>query len=250
MGKHKHRRRDQGSNNQQMPVPMAGFGGLGDMLGGGSGGGMNGIAGLLSSLGGLGGGGGNGMGSLLSGLMGGGGQSQGGDPLAALGGIGGIMSALQGLGSVQPQQQKTPQPQTQTQAQPQGLNLKEMLSNISESDMDALREVFNELLNNENKKVEQKLEATGRKVQKNEQSIDQILSNLDFNSILNSINNMDLSNIDFENFDLNNFNIDDISFNTEDNDDDLKLKMLRIMILLKKTFSLIRIKLSEVSCMI
>jgi hypothetical protein len=156
--------------------------------------------------------------------MGGGGQSQGGDPLAALGGIGGIMNALQGLGSVQPQQQKTPQPQTQTQAQPQGLNLKEMLSNISESDMDALREVFNELLNNENKKVEQKLESTGKKVKKNEQSIEQILSNLDFNSILNSINNMDLSNIDFYNFDLNNFNIDDISFNTEDNDDDLNIK--------------------------
>jgi len=135
--------------------------------------------------------------------------------------IGGIMNALQGLGSTQPQQKPT---QTQAQTQSQGFNLKEMLSNISESDMDALREVFNELLNNENKKVEQKIDTSVKKAKNNEQSIEQILSNLDFNSILNSINSMDLSNIDFENFDINNFNIDDITFNAEQNDDELNIK--------------------------
>lgn len=215
MGKHKHRRRHSDTSNvQQLPAPMPGFGGLGEMLGGGMGGGMNGMAGLLSSLGGLGGGGGNGMGSLLSGLMGGAPQGGGGDPLAALGGIGGIMNALQGLTGNQGQQGQPPQQQKQTQP----ASLKDILSNITEADKDALREVFSGILNSDSKKEEQRVESGVINRRKQEQSIEQILSSLDFNSILSSINNIDLSNFDFENIDLNNIDFDNMVIEDAENE--------------------------------
>lgn len=217
MGKHKHRRRHNDQMiSQQMPAPMPGLGGLGDMLGGGMGGGMNGLAGILSSLGGIGGSGGagGGMSSILSGLMGGGGGQQGGDPLSALGGIGGIMNALQGFTGAGAQTQPPKQPQ------PQASSLKDMLSNISESDMDALRDVFNGLLKNDNSKAQPKSEPVVEQVRKQEQSIEQILSSLDFNSILSSINNMDLSNFDFDNIDFNNIDLDNITFQNQGIEDE------------------------------
>ncbi len=45
---------------------------------------------------------------------------------------------------------------------------------------------------------------------KDKESVDEILANLDFNAILNNMNNLEFSRIDFSNVDLNNLDINDI----------------------------------------
>lgn len=192
---------------------------LGALLGGG---GLNGIMQLLSTLGlgdlgqGFGGGGlsssgipGLGQGSggdILSMLTG---QGGGGDILSSMltgqGGGGDILSMLTGqgggdligmLGNLFGGQQQKPTTADSSYA-PRGKekpSVEEILAQIKPEDIDELQRVLSQMQSNKEEK-------------KKDDSVEDILANLDFNAILNNINS---SNIDFSNVDVGNLDIDEI----------------------------------------
>jgi uncharacterized protein YjbI with pentapeptide repeats len=61
-----------------------------------------------------------------------------------------------------------------------------------------------------NNRNEENIEEAREVKKKAEESVDEILANLDFNAILNNMNNMEFSGVDFSNVDLNNLDINDI----------------------------------------
>lgn len=187
------------NNQMQSPMNNQMQNSMGNMMGG------NGLAQLLSILG-LGGGqrpqgmpggdilsmltGGQGQGTDILSMLGG--QGQGADILSMLGGNEGgggdlisSLGSLLGLGGQQP---------VQNTEEKKSISLEEFLAQISDEDLNELQRAVNNMQN----------EKEGKK---KDDSVEEILANLNFNSILENIND---SNLDFSNVDISNLDIEDI----------------------------------------
>ena len=168
-------------------LSMLGLGNGGEL--GQSGGGVGDILGML--------GGQQGGGDILS-MLGGGQQGGGGDILSMLGGkqgggdILGMLSNVLGMGG---QQSPPSYGTTETEQAKNFSSVEEILAQIRPEDISELQRVLN---NMQSEKQEDK---------KKDDSVEEILANLNFNAILENMNN---SNVDFSNIDVNNIDIDEL----------------------------------------
>lgn len=159
---------------------------------------MNGSNPLASLLGGMGGGNFNGILDLINSL-GIGGESSGNNG----GDLIGMISSLLGGSGASNSNNNINNDQSNNYS-----SIEQILSQIKPEDIEQLKVLLDNMTtNNEN---QESMGETREVKKKAEESVEEILANLDFNAILNNMNNTEFSRIDFSNIDLNNLDIDDI----------------------------------------
>ena len=152
----------------------------------------------------------NGIIQLLNGIGVGSDQNSGlGSLLNLLGGNNDNLDIMQMLSNLLGGSQSTSQNYGDNRSTPRSID--ELLDNINPNQMNLIQSLLQGMSGVSNQP--QKEEEQGAKVEKKDDSLEDILANLDFNAILNNINNDSNLDLDFSNINLDDIDLDKVTNN-------------------------------------